>query len=125
MSTKIELKNVELIKKVRKETDYPVLTMHFLSKGTGWKNSDETFVLTALGERDVEEFGAYAIGTVCDVEAYVRGDRSNRGYSPQVTVASITIVRQQSSPRKDEGRPRPDNPTRPETSPEKDEDLPF
>ena len=125
--TKIELKNVELIEKVRKETTYPVLAMHFLSRGTGWKNSDETFVLTALGERDVEEFGAFAIGTVCDVEAYVRGDRSGRGYSPQVTVASITVVRQ-SSVRKDEGRPSQENPTVPknkETSPEKDEDLPF
>jgi hypothetical protein len=118
--TKIELKNVELIEKTRKETAYPVLAMHFLSRGTGWKNSDEVFVLTALGERDVEEFGAFAIGVIFDVEAYVRGDRSGRGYSPQVTVASITIVRQ-SSTRKDEGRPSPKNPTLPPD----EEDLPF
>ena len=118
--TKIELKNVELIEKTRKETAYPVLAMHFLSRGTGWKNSDETFVLTALGERDVEEFGSFAIGAICDVEAYVRGDRSGRGYSPQVTVSSITVVRQ-SSPREDEGRPSPKNPTRPEN----DEYPPF
>ena len=113
--TKIQIFNAEVLKIDRKKSDFPIIEITFITRGTAYGGKDESWTLKAIGERAKEFEGTINPGMICNVTGYLNGDRQLKGYRPECAITEILIVeRPRSQKMQDDARHQ-----------DTDDDLPF